>query len=393
VFALAAIANVGYGTTHYAFSVLLGQDAAGGEFGRALLSGALGLGVVASGALAPVVGTLCDVAGSRRVFFAGAVLGSAGLAAFSTATEGWQVLLAWALLVGPAMACTFYEPAYVTIDQWFVGRNTGKAIGVLTLVAGFSAPIFIPLTHRLVESMGWRSATLVLAAVMLVAVGALALVFLRDRPREEARRERLDLAETYGALVASFRHTNRTFWLVSVSYVLGLTATFALLFHQVAYLRELGLSAGTAALAAGLVGLVGLPGRFLFPVLGDRVRPSFIISAIFLMLAFSGALLPGAGERLWLYLYVGLFGISFGAVLPMRAVVMGRHFSGPLYGRLMGLQFTLVALATAGGPFATGVLHDVSGSYALLPPVAIALLLLATPTILAAERGGSPEAT
>ena len=36
VFALAAIANVGYGTTYYAFSVLLGQDAAGGEFGRAL---------------------------------------------------------------------------------------------------------------------------------------------------------------------------------------------------------------------------------------------------------------------------------------------------------------------------------------------------------------------
>ncbi len=95
--------------------------------------------------------------------------------------------------------------------------------------------------------MGWRSATLVLATVMLVVVGALALVFLRDRPREEARRERLDLVETYGALVASFRHTNRTFWLVSVSYVLGLTATFALLFHQVAYLRELGLSAGTAA--------------------------------------------------------------------------------------------------------------------------------------------------
>ena len=82
-----------------------------GEFGRALLSGALGLGVVVSGVLAPVIGTLCDVVGSRWVFFAGAVLGSAGLAAFSRAMEGWQVLAAWALLVGPAMACTLYEPA------------------------------------------------------------------------------------------------------------------------------------------------------------------------------------------------------------------------------------------------------------------------------------------
>ncbi len=65
---------------------------------------------------------------------------------------------------------------------------------------------------------------------------------------------------------------------------------------------------------------------------------------------------------------------------------MGHHFSGPIYGRLMGLQFALVAFATAGGLLAVGVLRDALGSYALLPPMAIALLLLAIPTILAAER-------
>ncbi len=341
--------------------------------------------MVVSGTLAPVVGTLCDVAGSRWVFFTGAVIGSAGLAAFSKATSGWQVLAVWALLIGPAMACTFYEPAYVTIDQWFAGRSTGTAIGVLTLLAGLSAPIFIPLTQSLVENIGWRNTTLVLAAALLGAVGTLALVLLRDRPREEARREGLDLRGTYGALATSLRHANRVFWLVSVSYFLGIAATFGLLFHQVAYLQELGLSARTAALAAGLVGLVGLPGRLLFPMLGDRVRPSLVIAAIFFMLALSGVLMPGAGERLWLYLYVGLFGISFGAVLPMRAVIMGHHFSGPLYGRLMGLQAALLALATAGGPFAAGILRDVSGSYALLTPAAIVLLLLAIPAILAAE--------
>ena len=393
VLVLAAITNVSYGTTYYAFSVLLGADAAAGEFGPALLSGALGLGVVVSGALAPLVGTLCDVAGSRRIFFAGSIMGSAGLAAFSVATEGWQILLAWALLLGPAMACTLYEPAYVTIDQWFAERNIGTAVGVLTLLAGLSSPIFIPLTHNLVERLGWRSATFTLAAVLLVTVGTLALLFLRDRPREETRRQKLDLKGTYAALVASFRHANRTFWLVSISYFLGFTAIFALLFHQVAYLQELGLSARTAAVAAGLVGLVGLPGRLLFPMLGDRLRPSFIIAGIFLGIGLSAAVLPGSVERLWLYLYVGFFGISFGAVLPMRALIMSHHFSGPLYGRLMGLQFTLLALATAGGPLAAGVLRDALESYALLPPAAISLLLLAIPTILATERGRRPEAT
>jgi MFS family permease len=393
VFALAAITNVGYGTIFYSFSILLGEDAAVGEFDRTLLSGALGLGVIVSGALAPIVGTLCDVTGSRRVFFAGAVLGSAGLAAFSRATEGWQVLAAWALLVGPAMACTFYEPAYVTIDQWFAGRSTGTAIGVLTLLGGLSATIFIPLSQSLVENSGWRDATLILAAVLLAIVGALALVFLKDRPREEARRETLDLKGTYGALATGLRHTNRAFWFVSASYFLGFVAVFAVLFHQVAYLQELGLPAGTAALAAGLVGFVGLPGRLFFPMLGDQVRPSFLIAAIFLMVALSILFLPGAEEWWQLYLYVGLFGLSFGAVLPMRAVIMGHHFGGPLYGRLMGLQFALLGLATAGGPFAAGALRDALGSYALLPPAVIVMLLLAIPAILIAEREGRTEPT
>lgn len=393
LFVLAAITNVGYGTIFYSFSILLGENAAAEEFGRTLLSGALGLGVIVSGALAPIVGTLCDVTGSRRVFFAGAVLGSAGLATFSRATEGWQVIAAWVLLVGPAMACTFYEPAYVTIDQWFAGRSTGTAIGVLTLVGGLSATIFIPLTQSLVENLGWRDAMLILAAVLLAIVGALALVFLKDRPREEARQETLDLKGTYGALAAGLRHTNRAFWLVSISYFLGFVAVFAVLFHQVAYLQELGLPAGTAALAAGLVGFVGLPGRLFFPMLGDRVRPSFLIAAIFLMVALSVLFLPGAEERWQLYLYVGLFGLSFGAVLPMRAVIMGHHFGGPLYGRLMGLQFALLGLATAGGPFAAGILRDVSGSYALLPPAVIVMLLLAIPAILIAEREGRTGAT
>ena len=37
---LAAITNTSYGTTLYAFSVLLGEGAAAGGFSRALLSGA-----------------------------------------------------------------------------------------------------------------------------------------------------------------------------------------------------------------------------------------------------------------------------------------------------------------------------------------------------------------
>ena len=104
------------------------------------------------------------------MYFAGAVLGCLGLAAFSRAVEGWQVAAVWALLLGPAMACVFYEPAYVGIGQWF-GERQGKPLGLLTLVAELSVTVFLPLTQWLVGLLSWRGAVLTLGLVLFAVVG------------------------------------------------------------------------------------------------------------------------------------------------------------------------------------------------------------------------------
>jgi predicted MFS family arabinose efflux permease len=247
-------------------------------------------------------------------------------------------------------------------------------LGVLTAVAGLSATIFILLTQWLVEGVGWRNATLTLGAIMVAVIGSLALLVVRDRPREEARMERIDPKSAYGAIVAGLRHANRIFWLISAAYFLGLAATFLMLFHQVAYSQDLGFPAGRVAAAVGSIGVISLPGRFLFPVLGDYVRPPLLITGIFGLLAISALLLLETQVWWRVYLYISLFGVVFGAVLPMRAAVMSQHFSGALYGRLMGLQATMLALATAGGPFLAGMLRDITGSYAV-PWLAAAVML------------------
>ena len=385
VAALATIVNVGYGTIFYSFSVLLGEGAAAGEFSRTLLSASLGLGVVASGMLAPLVGTLCDISGPRRVFLVGAALGAAGLAAFSRATEGWQVVAAWLLLLGPAMAATFYEPAYVAIDQWFEGPQ-GRPLGVLTLVAGLSVTIFLPLTQWLVERSGWRDATLTLGIVLLAVVWALSLLIVRDKSREDAKLRDINPKAVYKSILDSLGYTDRNFWVISVAFFLGLAATFALLFHQIAYLQDLGFPAGRVAAAVGVIGIISLPARFFIPALGDRVPPRLLIAVIFGLLALSGLLLFGAEQWWRVYLYIALFGTVFGAVLPMRAVIMSKYFGGQLYGRIMGLQQAMLALAIAGGPFVVGTVRDVTGSYTIPWLAFTAMFATAIPTILAARR-------
>jgi MFS family permease len=128
VIVLATMVNVGYGAIFYAFSVLLGEDAAAREFSRTVLSASLSLGIIVSGAFALLVGTLCDVVGSRRVFLAGAMLGSAGLAAFSRAIEEWQVVAAWDAFAGSGDGLHLLR-AGVRRDRPVVRGTAGKTLG------------------------------------------------------------------------------------------------------------------------------------------------------------------------------------------------------------------------------------------------------------------------
>ena len=176
--------SVAYGALYYGFAVLITTPAAGGDFSRGLLSAAYGGSVLSGGLAAVPAGRAADRFGVRWLMAGGALLGAAGLLAFAAARAGWQVLAVWWLVLGPATALTLYEPAYVAIEQAFGAPARARAIGVLALTAGLSGPIFTLATGALVDVLGWRDATRVLAAAMACAAPVAALL-VRARPAPE----------------------------------------------------------------------------------------------------------------------------------------------------------------------------------------------------------------
>lgn len=152
---LALLTAVAYGAITYGFSVLVTVEAAGAAFSQTLLGAAFGGAMLTSGVAAPAVGRHSDRHGVRGVVAFGGVLGAAGLAVFSMARHPALVLIAWWGLIGPAAAMTFYEPVYAAIERWFEPADRNRAIGVVTLVAGLSGPVSIPLTQFGVAQLGW----------------------------------------------------------------------------------------------------------------------------------------------------------------------------------------------------------------------------------------------
>src|SRR5260370_34104229 len=66
---------------------------------------------------------------------------------------------------------------------WF-RRDGSRALMLVTLVAGFSSTVFVPLTAWLVSVQGWRQALVTLAVILGVLTIAPHALLLRRRPAD-----------------------------------------------------------------------------------------------------------------------------------------------------------------------------------------------------------------
>jgi MFS family permease len=336
--------------------------------------------VLTGGIAAVPVGRLADRHGVRWLMAGGSLLAAGGLLAFAAASHGWQVLTIWWLVLGPATALTFYEPAYVAIQQVFAADARARAIAVLTLAAGLSGPVFTPGTGALVDSLGWRDATRALAGVLACAAPVAALLVSR-RPVAAAAR-----APDTRRLPDLSPFRRRPLLPFTAGGVLAYGALEALVLHRIARFQELGFGLGTVTFWAGVSGLVTLPGRFLLPMLARRMRATAVFAAVLVVLAASAALMI-AGDAYWqMALSFVLFGLVFGSALPLRAVAMGEWTATAVFGSVMGAQAALIAIGRAGTPAIVGGLHDALDGYALAMTLLCALLLAGAMLVLASGR-------
>jgi OFA family oxalate/formate antiporter-like MFS transporter len=89
------------------------------------------------------------------------------------------------------------------------------------------------------------------------------------------------------------------------------------------------------------------------------------------------------------YLAAALFGLGIGCMFTLLPVAWADYFGRRSYGAIRGIALSIQVLAQAAGPLLSGVLRDVSGSYALalwcfagLATLAAAAALFARPPVL-----------
>jgi MFS family permease len=307
-------------------------------------------------------GTLSGRSGVRTVVVAGGFLLGLGLVLSSQATTLWQFAFAFGGLVGIAVGA-FYAPLTTTASNAFK-TNRGLAVGLVAAGSGLGTFAIAPLSRWLITVFDWRIAMLVLGDLVWLTIIPLALI-IRDAPTRVAavpgslRRDRepdlslFDVART------------PQFWLIALTHFTCCVAHAGPIFHMVANATDHGVTPMAAAAVFGVSGLVSILGRIGSGMVADRFGAKYTLVVMLSLQAPSILLYVFAGGMQSFYVLGIIFGLAYGGVMPLYALLTREYFGPRAMGSAYGAIFALQAIGMGLGTFAGGWFYDHLGSYGI----------------------------
>lgn len=363
------------------------------RWSRGLTAGAFSLSAVVQGVLSPGIGMLVDRIGPRRVMLAGALLLSGASVLASRIQSPWQLYLITGVLAAAGVAAVGWVPSGALLAGWF-SRRRGGVMGLAFSGMGVGVLVVGPLAQWLIAQVGWRQAYVILGLGTLLLLGPLLWFGVAEAsvPARSGRAEAHAVSPPEGVGIRSALRT-RTFWGLFFAYFFTPLAVFPVVTHQVAFAVDEGFSRMFVAGIFGLMGFVSSIGRVVFGAVSDRMGRELVATLSF------GCTAAGTGALLllevwprpeWLYAYAVLFGLGFGARGPIITAMAAELFAGRRFGVIYGVMNLGNGLGAAIGPWFSGVIHDVTGSYRLAFLAAIGFCAVAASCFWIVKRVSRP---
>lgn len=341
----------------FSFAVFLKPIA--DEFGwtRQTAASAFGVSALAAAVLAPAAGALIDRVGARRVVLPCLTAAALVFAARAVMTPPyWQVAALFAVTGLVGLGCA--PVAHVRLLSTWFDRRRGQALGLAVAGAALGAMVHPMLAQALIDALGWRSAHLVLAALMLALGLPVVVAYLRPRVSAIARRTPV----TAGARAATALATP-AFWVVAIGALCDSVVNSSMTVHLPALLSDRGVGTELSALALSTMGAAVLAGRVTAGYLLDRFFAPYVAAWLLAMSAAGLVVVTGAESATTGMVGAVLVGFGMGGDADVTPYLLTRYFGLSAFSTLYGWTFTATALAWAVGPALMGRAYDLSGSY------------------------------
>lgn len=332
----------------------------------------------------PLVGWMADRLPSRALACMG--LGSLGLGYVLLSTSGPSFGIFLAMFVGmyvlasPAMPTAF---ARVVSQRFYAAR--GFALGLAFSFVGVVA-FFVPIFLGNLMASDWRMGYRTLGVAILVA----AVVVIALMPRSGARSINRS-HQAHAAATSSNRDSimpylrRRVFVQLALSYLLVVVAIGWGPLLLIPMLRSGGVSAGTAAIVASVIGLSVVFGRLAIGLFMDRFFAPYVGAGSILITAAGLTLFAWGGPAYGIVAAVAL-GFLLGSEIDVLGYLTSRYYPIAVYGRMFGAFYIMISIGGGVSPLLFSKLREATGGSTIPIMICVVMLLLAAAVIASAPR-------
>ena len=379
------------------------------EFGwsTAAISSALAIRLLLFGLMGPFAAAFINRYGVRRVVLCALCLIGSGLAMSLAMTRLWQLILLWGVVVGLGTGLTALVLAATISTRWFNARR-GLIVGLLTASSATGQLVCLPLLASIATRSGWRSAVVLVCALLAAAAG-LVWLLMRDRPADVSLKpfgpeDPVKEAPPAAAQTAAAPRTtpiasaalqslrdasrNRTFWILfGTFFICGASTNGLIQSHFIPFCSDNGLPEVAAAGVLATMGIFDFFGTIASGWLSDRYNPGRLLFWYYGLRGLSLIYLPFADFTYsGLSLFALFYGLDWIATVPPTVSITIKIFGREKANLVFGWIFAGHQLGAAAAAFGAGLSRTELATYlpafmasGLLCIVAAGLTLRLTP--------------
>jgi len=323
------------------------------------------LGAAVGGILA---GWLAGKLGIRRIVIFGAVMMGAGLALAGLGGLG-ELYAGHGILMGFFGSAFMFTPMMTYVSRWFE-RRRGSAIALISSGQSVAGAIWPSLITLAVDRIGWRHTMLYYGVFLVIAIVALAVLFLHPPPVVPVPAHAAKRAGERSDKVLGLP-PNLVMILLSLAILCCCIPMSVPINHVVAYCGDLGYSAQYGAAMLSLLLGSAFFARQFWGWACDRIGglQTLVWASLAQMTALLGFALVQDGTVL--FAIAAAFGFGQAGLVPAYVIVVRAHYSVQESNWRMPVVLFGGTLGMAAGGWGAGLIFDWTASY--LPAFAIAL--------------------
>ena len=362
------------------------------QWSRNDITRVLSLGIFVGAMSFLVMGYLFDKYGGRLVISIALAMVGISVVFLSRVNSISAFIFIYGIFGSFAASGVSFVTIHSLLAKWFY-RRRGLVMSLSATGGSIGPFLFAPFSAFLIETFDWRTAFLVVSAVILFMAVPLASLFLRDDPLgkipdsemdDSTGQNNEDVVEKVQMVGPLFTKrwkealSTSPFWQLSAAYLVCGITTNILSVHFVPFAEDQGVPKITAASIFGVMMLLNSVGVLSAGILSQHFSQNKVLGSTYALrgIAYLTLLSIGGTTGMWAFAFIA--GMSWIATVSVTSSLVADIYGGKNLGMLNGMSNMAHQIGGALSVLVAGELQALTGSYEIPFAIAGATLVFAS---------------